>query len=131
MISQLLLVVAGLYLVHIWLNRKSSRLPLPPGPRPKPIIGNLDEMPWQGVPQWHHWLKHKELYGISKTKKVNFRGCVYSRCFAAFIGPISSITVFGQPIIILNDARCAIEILEKRSATYSARPEQPFMEMYV
>lgn len=66
-----------------------------------------------------------------QTKKVNFRGCVYSRCFAAFIGPISSITVFGQPIIILNDARCAIEILEKRSATYSARPEQPFMEMYV
>ncbi|OJJ53726.1 hypothetical protein ASPSYDRAFT_186749 [Aspergillus sydowii CBS 593.65] len=63
-------------------------------------------MPWQGVPQWHHWLRHKELYG-----------------------PISSITVFGQPIIILNDARCAIEILEKRSATYSARPEQPFMEM--
>jgi hypothetical protein len=80
-------------------------------------------MPWQGIPQWHHWLKHKELYGLSNRRE-------FLLCMLTMIGPISSITVFGQPIIILNDARCAIEILEKRSATYSARPEQPFMEMY-
>ncbi|PWY85939.1 cytochrome protein [Aspergillus heteromorphus CBS 117.55] len=106
MLFQLLLGLVGLYLVRIFLARKKSNLPLPPGPKPKPFVGNLDEMPAQGVPQWRHWLRHKELYG-----------------------PISSITVFGQPIIILNEARLATEILDKRSAIYSARPEQPFMAM--
>ncbi|KAF5856283.1 hypothetical protein ETB97_007639 [Aspergillus alliaceus] len=44
-------------------------------------------------------------------------------------GPISSVTTFGQTIIILNDARLAHELLEKRSAIHSSRPACTFSHM--
>lgn len=47
-------------------------------------------------------------------------------------GPISSVTVMGQTIVIVNDARLAFELMEKRSAIHSSRPKQLFAgEMYV
>ncbi|KAK6379432.1 hypothetical protein LTS17_006350 [Exophiala oligosperma] len=86
-------------------SRKSTTTtrPLPPGPRPKPLIGNLQDLPPAGVEEWIHWAKHKDLYG-----------------------PISSVTVMGQTIVILNDAQVAIELLEKRSIIYSSRPRLVF-----
>ena len=48
------------------------------------------------------------------------------------IGPISSVEVFGQHIIILNEKRLAFELLDKRSSIYSDRPTMIFGgEMYV
>lgn len=44
-------------------------------------------------------------------------------------GPISSLNVLGKTIIILNDAQLAAQLLEKRSAIYSSRPQQNFTEM--
>ncbi|KAI5118228.1 hypothetical protein M0805_000724 [Coniferiporia weirii] len=81
-------------------NRKLS-LPLPPGPRPLPLIQNLLDLP-KGFEAFH-WAKHKHLYG-----------------------PISSLSVLGTTIIILNDAQVAFDLLEKRSAIYSDRPSFPF-----
>lgn len=47
-------------------------------------------------------------------------------------GPIMSVTVFGQHIVILSDARLAFEMLDKRSVKYSDRPTLIFGgEMYV
>ena len=46
-------------------------------------------------------------------------------------GPISSLTAFGQHLIIVNEAHIAVELLEKRSAIYSDRPTLVFGgEMY-
>lgn len=44
------------------------------------------------------------------------------------IGPIMSINVFGQNVIILNDAKAASELLDKRSAIYSDRPTFPMVD---
>ncbi|KAL2819386.1 cytochrome P450 [Aspergillus granulosus] len=102
----LVLCVTGLvslYVLRLVFRQASSRTPPPPGPKPLPIIGNVRDMPATDSPEWLHWLKHKELYG-----------------------PISSVSVLGQRIIILNDARIAFELLEKRSAIYSDRPKLPF-----
>ncbi|KAI0128219.1 putative cytochrome P450 oxidoreductase OrdA-like protein [Hypoxylon sp. NC0597] len=98
--------VAFVYLVTKLLalsNVTKAQAPLPPGPRGLPIFGNLNDLPKPGVFEAHHWLKHKELYG-----------------------PLSSITVLGQTIVIINDARLAFELFEKRSAKYSSRPRQIF-----
>lgn len=47
-------------------------------------------------------------------------------------GPISSITIMGGTIVIINDAKIAVELLEKRSVKHSSRPRQVFAgEMYV
>jgi hypothetical protein len=53
-------------------------------------------------------------------------------CGIAFsIGPISSVTVMGQTIVIINEAQVAIDILDKRSIKYSTRPRRVFAgEMY-
>ncbi|KAJ0421285.1 cytochrome P450 [Aspergillus carlsbadensis] len=95
----------GLLVIYI-INRllsKNSSLPLPPGPKPKPLIGNLRDLPPPGQQDWVHWGKFKDRYG-----------------------PISSITIFGQTIVILNDSRIAFDLLEKRSGIYSSRPKMVF-----
>ncbi|KAH6892392.1 cytochrome P450 [Thelonectria olida] len=82
-------------------SKNAKRPPLPPGPKGLPLLGNLNDLPEPGVVEAHHWLKHKDLYG-----------------------PISSITVMGQTLVIINDTRIAFELLEKRSVKHSSRPRQ-------
>ncbi|KAF8066524.1 cytochrome P450 [Lyophyllum atratum] len=91
--------VLALYLV---LRFRSSRrrLPLPPGPQGWPIIGNLSDMPRETT-----WLTFAEW------------GKTY--------GAISSVTVFGQPIIILNTVDAALEMLSGKGHIYSDRPTLP------
>ncbi|KAJ5680247.1 Cytochrome P450 E-class group I [Penicillium majusculum] len=76
---------------------------LPPGPPRKPIIGNIFDFPRPGSKEWEHWLKHKDLYG-----------------------PISSLVTIGQTVILLNKSEVAYDLLEKRSAIYSSRPQPVF-----
>lgn len=83
--------------------KSSPRLPLPPGPKGLPLVGNVADLPPPGTQEWVHWRKHKDLYG-----------------------PISSLTVLGQTIVILNDHETAIEVLDKRSSVYSDRPTLAF-----
>ncbi|KIX99846.1 uncharacterized protein Z520_04482 [Fonsecaea multimorphosa CBS 102226] len=85
-------------------NSKSKfNHPLPPGPKPRLLVGNLPDLPPTGAKEWLHWIKHKELYG-----------------------PISSLTVLGQTLIIINDYNVAVELMEKRSAINSSRPHMVF-----
>ncbi|RYP52908.1 hypothetical protein DL768_002004 [Monosporascus sp. mg162] len=60
-------------------------------------------MPPKGAREWEHWIKHKDLYG-----------------------PISSVTAFGTTIIILHDAKFAVELLERRGNIHSSRPRMIF-----
>lgn len=62
----LFLLALGIYIAKIILARKKNPAPLPPGPRPKPIVGNITDLPPSGEQEWQHWLKHKDLYGMHK-----------------------------------------------------------------
>ncbi|KAJ8690937.1 hypothetical protein PTI98_010555 [Pleurotus ostreatus] len=88
----LLLALAGL---KRW---RSNRLPLPPGPRGYPIIGNLLDMPSE-----HQWVKYHEW-----SKKYN--------------SDIIYLNVLGSPIVVLNSYKAANDLLGVRSALYSDRP---------
>ena len=59
MLTSLLCLLFGLVVIFVLVSRKKSRLPYPPGPSPKPLIGNaLDiptDMPWV---KYLEWSKH-------------------------------------------------------------------------
>lgn len=96
-------IVAYAAIRILLLVRKRKPHPMPPGPKPWPILGNITDLPQTGTREWEFWLEHKDKYG-----------------------PISSVTALGTTIIVLNSPEVAFELLEKRSATYSSRPNLIF-----
>jgi hypothetical protein len=92
-----------IYLVSQYINDQQRRKRLPPGPKALPLVGNIADLPLRGAPEWEHWLKHKDVYG-----------------------PLSSVTVFGQTMIIIHDENLAFELMEKRSSKHSSRPHLEF-----
>ncbi|TQV91100.1 cytochrome p450 oxidoreductase [Cordyceps javanica] len=87
-------------------SRSGAAARLPPGPVPLPIIGSLMDLPPEGEAEFKHWLKFKDRYG-----------------------PISSITVLGQTMIILHDKQAALDVLEKAASKSSSRPRYTFATM--
>jgi cytochrome P450 len=90
----------------IFLYVKRQRLPLPPGPPPIPIIGNLHQIPkqnpWRTYQEWH--------------KKY---------------GPIITLRMGSNITIILGSDKVARDLLEKRSSNYSSRPHMLYIGDYI
>lgn len=94
------LICAALVGVVRYGMEKKKVLPLPPGPRPIPIVGNI-----RGIALNAPWLAYTE-WG------KQYGDIVYSH-------------LFGQHIVVINSEKVAIELLEKRSYNYSDRPDLP------
>ncbi|KAI3615363.1 cytochrome p450 [Moniliophthora roreri] len=88
------LVALFLWTVFIG-NRRARRLP--PGPKGYPIIGNIFDLDTSRP--WHTFVKWKKTYGDI----VHFR-------------------LFNQDFILLNSAKAAGDLLDRRAAKYSQRP---------
>ncbi|KAI1047620.1 hypothetical protein LB505_012637 [Fusarium chuoi] len=105
--ASLILYAGVIILVYICINKlltkQSRNAQLPPGPRGLPLVGNVLDLPRAGQFEAHHWAKHKDLYGN-----------------------ISSVTVFGQTLVIINDAKLTQTILNDRSAKHSSRSKMTF-----
>jgi hypothetical protein len=82
-----------------WLNRRKSSngLPLPPGPKPLPLIGNLLDMPKQK--DWETYRAWNERYG-----------------------EVVYVEALGSKLVVLSSATVINELLERRSTIYSNRP---------
>lgn len=99
-------VVAGLLIGLYMVTRRqsTSSLPLPPGPKSLPIIGNLHQAPksygWRTYDEW--------------SKKY---------------GPIVHVNMLGQSVIILSTSEVAHDLLAKRGALFSDRPRL-FVRLY-
>ncbi|KAJ2927403.1 hypothetical protein H1R20_g9694, partial [Candolleomyces eurysporus] len=85
-------------------KRNPRRLPLPPGPKGLPLLGNLRQLPkarpWEG---YHELCKE--------------------------YGDILYLEVMGQRMLILGSRRRAVDLFEKRAANYSNRPSGLLIEM--
>ncbi|KAF7330594.1 Cytochrome P450 [Mycena sanguinolenta] len=79
-------------------NRNRSRLPLPPGPRKLPLVGNIFDMPTES--QWETFLNWSK----------------------QFKSDIIHLNVAGTSIVVLSSIEAVKELFEKRSALYSDRP---------
>lgn len=96
--------VPGFLVIRTWLrSRNLAVVPLPPGPKGLPLIGNVGDLPPSRVPEYQHWLKLKDRYGS-----------------------LNSITVLGQTMVIVHDKEIAFELMEKRAHIYSERPKMKF-----
>lgn len=73
------------------------KAPLPPGPKPVPVIGNAHQLP-KSLPWLHlyHWSKE--------------------------YGSVMHLRMGSQPLIILSTHQAACDLLNRRSTRYSDRP---------
>ncbi|EAU84014.2 cytochrome P450 [Coprinopsis cinerea okayama7 len=96
----LLDISAASLLLYCLIRLLASRrppAPFPPGPRRLPLLGNILDMPSS-----QEWLTFTE--------------------WGQKWGDITSISIFGQEIVILNSMKAAVEMLDKKSLNYSDRP---------
>lgn len=114
-------------LAFLWARSQWRRLP--PGPPGLPFLGNIADMPKDY--EWRHWAKHKDIYGTLLAVIFFSHTRLRRSLTLLLLGPVSSVCVLGQPIIILNSLKACEDLLEKRSAIYSGRPVLQFAgEMY-
>ncbi|KAJ7852656.1 hypothetical protein B0H14DRAFT_2580827 [Mycena olivaceomarginata] len=74
-----------------------SKGPIPPGPPGLPFFGNIFQLPAKG--QYLKFTEWKEKYG-----------------------PIFSLNLMGQLVVVLNTHKVAADLLDRRSLIYSDRP---------
>ncbi|KDQ54080.1 hypothetical protein JAAARDRAFT_410464 [Jaapia argillacea MUCL 33604] len=98
-----LLGLAGIFLLRQLFARK-QHTPLPPGPKGLPLVGNVLDMPKKQP--WITFNKWGEQFG-----------------------DVFYLNLLGQPMIILNSAKQAINILDKKSLIYSDRPSLEMCNM--
>ncbi|KZT03231.1 cytochrome P450 [Laetiporus sulphureus 93-53] len=87
--------------VHALLKHK--RLPLPPGPRGLPLLGNIYD-----VPTSKEWLAYEQ-WGRDQGSDV-----VY-------------LNLCGNSVVIVNSIEAAYELFERRSSLYSDRPRMTML----
>ena len=147
--SPVVLVLALALLAYLAFGAKGrARRGRPfPGPRPLPVLGNALQMPrtkvWERLHEWG------QIYG-EWPSPIRRSLCTYVLCADALVfvlfrrfcatatnrnldlkGGIYSISLFGTPLLIVNTAEAARELLDKKSALYSNRPLPKIIEMYV
>ncbi|KAH7142063.1 cytochrome P450 [Dactylonectria macrodidyma] len=102
---QLVFVLLAFFLIYLLRSGATSLHGLPPGPRPLPIVGNIKDLPPQGVPEFEHWLKFKDAYG-----------------------PLISMTVLGTTLVVIHSHEAAQELLVKKSTKTARRPDLYFAD---
>ncbi|KAH9888978.1 cytochrome P450 [Cubamyces lactineus] len=101
-LSCIAIVVFVLY--KFLVARNKSSLPLLPGPRPLPLLGNVLQFPTQNLGRGFRELSDK-------------------------YGDVVHLRILGRSIILIGSYEAACDILEKRSANNSDRPPSAMVEM--
>ncbi|PHH63656.1 hypothetical protein CDD81_5637 [Ophiocordyceps australis] len=93
--ASLILIQAFTIFIFLLIYRRilsQGKAPLPPGPAPLPILGNMYDMPPPGTAEYKHWFKHKDKYG-----------------------PISSVRLFNKVIVLIHDKQAAHDLCGRHS----------------
>jgi hypothetical protein len=103
--AAILVLLFGLAVVGWRISMRSATpAPLPPGPPADPIIGHVRIVP----------TARAELY--------------YQKCAKEYKSDVIYLNFMGQPVVVLNSAQAAVDLMDKRSSIYSDRPDFNFFE---
>ena len=90
-------------------------LPLPPGPRGYPVVGNAFNIP--ANKPWKMFQECAKIYGKPTPLAV-----IEHRGADTFIGDVIYFRLPMQDLIVLDSIDAVVDLLEKRSELYSDRP---------
>lgn len=96
--------------------KRPSRLPLPPGPKRLPIVGNMFQMPL--VKPWETYMEWSRKYGAPLLTLLFW----FALLMLHGTGDIIFLQLPFQPTLVIGTAKAAFDLLEKRSHIYSDRP---------
>jgi hypothetical protein len=113
--ATLALCVAVLACAHKTTVKIRRGLPLPPGPAPLPLVGNLFDIPitrsWLTLAEW------AKTYGEYPLPLDPSPGLDFD-----IIGDLVHVNVLGQDLVFVNSLKVANDLFDKRSSIYSDRP---------
>ena len=110
------ILLLSFLLLIIKLGRiESRRGSFPPGPKGLPFIGNIHQ--FSTIDQHKLYAQWGAQYG--KRARLWCPGTVSK---LIIVGDVVYAKFFRQPVIILNSAQAALDLMEKRGAKYSGRP---------
>ena len=119
----LLLSITSSVALVFWkyvISRKQQRS-YPPGPKPKPIIGNLFDLPTKDLANVYlEW-------GRKYDSELSLLSCPFADTWA--IGSIIHASAFGNHVVVVNNLEDAAELLDRRASKYSDRPEYPILKL--
>ena len=120
-------VLCSAFVLNAWRHhRLRNGLPLPPGPIGLPMVGSVFDVnpahPWLSYEKWGKRYGTFELQG----PLVNAR----SSSGPFLPGAIVYANLLGKDFIIINSAKVAHDLLDRRSTIYSGRPYMPENKTY-
>ena len=121
------LLLGGLVVKLLAVRATSSRAraPYPPGPKPKPIVGNALDFPTPSdkahevYMRWGEECQSKSYSSVQVTRVLSLR----------YAGDIVFASAFGQNVLILNKLEDADELLDRRARLYTDRPVIPILPL--
>lgn len=111
------------FICFLAMKYRKPEIPLPPGPKPWPLIGNVLHMPT--IRPWERYRKWCETYSRfsvnlppeNVTRRPSDSDIVYLRL------PL-------KPAVVVGSAQAAMDLFEKRSHIYSDRNTSVMTQLY-
>jgi hypothetical protein len=123
MLALIVTFLSLLGFIVIFRRKRSLNVPLPPSPPSDFILGHLRRIPSENPEiQYAEWA---QIYGgiLFSSIYVLIARAQYS------VGDVIYLRVLNRDIIVLNSAKVAADLLEKRGENYSERPKNVIFDM--